>query len=115
MAAVLVLAVTTDGEIALVRQHGEQVEEMSRRWFLHFRAVFPDERPPFAFVLGMQCESHQRLAWRQFGEPHVVVITLCEFSFWYATRRPAHGAEARTFALGPWSSQADDSDWHRDQ
>src|SRR5437867_3476506 len=64
MAPLLVLAVTTHREVGLVRQRGEEVEQVRRIGFFHLRPVLPLERLPRLLIVSAKRKGHESLTGR---------------------------------------------------
>jgi len=112
MASGFVLAVTSDGEIGLVGEGGERVEEAGGVRLVHRGAEFALEGAPRPVIGGVQREGDQFGAGREIRQPHIVVIKLRELRFGHTARGPAHGAEADSFAGLSRGAESNDSDGH---
>lgn len=113
MAAGLVLAIAADGEVCLVGEGGEQVEEVGRFRLLHLGAKFPLEGLPAAGVVaGFQGNSHQAGRGRQRRQPDIVEAAFGEVGFGDAAGRTADGADAQAFLGQARGAEANDGEGH---
>lgn len=116
MAAVLILAITADGEVRVVRERGEQVEEVGGVGLLHLGAEFSLEGHPSADVIaGAEGEGDKVGRGGQSGEPDIIEIAFREVGFRHSTGRAADGAEAEAFMRPTRGAEADGGDGHRDR
>ena len=112
MAAGFVLAVATDGKVGLMGKGGEKVEFPAPVGLVHLLPELAREGGPGAIIGGMLRLLDEFGAGGKVGEPDVVVIELREVLLADSTRRPAYGAEAKSFAGPTRTTEANDGDGH---
>ena len=112
VAARLVGAIATHGQVGPVRKRREQIEHAARLRGFHLGRERALERRPRACVVGALCPLEQRLARREVGQPHVVEIALGELPLRHAARRPAHRTDPQSLLRMPRRTEADDADRH---
>src|SRR5512137_372957 len=112
MAVRLVLAITPDREVRLMRQPREQFERVASLRRIHLRAVLPAERRPLRRRRRLLSELHRLDARREIREPDVVPIPRRELGLRHAARRPPDGADAQALVRRPRSPEAHDADRH---
>jgi len=112
VAAVLVLAVTTDREVRLVREGREQVQHPRGLRLRHLGPVLPLEALPFPRRLRPLRFFDQLGARSQIREPHIVPVLGRVTLLRDPSRRPAHGPNAQAFTFHPFAAQSYDTNAH---
>ena len=112
VAAGLVLAVAADGDVGLVRERGDQLEQVTSLRRRHLLAVVADERRPLPLGLGVERPGDQLLTGGELGQPGVVEVPPGELAPGHPARRPAHGADPQSLALFPRLAEPHDSHRH---
>lgn len=93
MTAGFVLAIAAYGQVGLVGEGGEEVEEAGRFGLLHLSAELPLEGLPATGVAaGIESQGDQIGCRRECRQPDVVEVAFGEVRFGDAARRPADGA-----------------------
>ena len=87
--------------IAAYKNQREQIEHLAGIAIVHLRAVAAREFVPLRLAGSFFGLRNQRRARREIGQPDVVVVTRAEFRLRYATRRPAHRADAQPLSFRP--------------
>src|SRR5690349_8143964 len=105
-----VLAITTDGERAVVRERRERVEQPRLVGIFHLGEVTALEGLPLRLALRGLAELEQRLARCERWEPHVVEVAPRPVRFGHAAWRPPHCADAQAFATGTRTAEPHDRD-----
>lgn len=116
MAAGFILAIAAHRKVGLVREGGEQVEEMRRFRLFHLGAKLPLKGlPPASIVAGMQCKGDQIRRGRQGRQPNVIEVAPGEVGFGNAAGRAADRAQAEALMGQARRSEADDGNGHEDR
>src|SRR5689334_2746919 len=98
----------------LLREHGEELQQVLGRGRLHLAAVIAHEALPHrGRLLALAVHPAQQLrARRKLGHPGVEEILARVVLLLHAARRTAHGAQARPLAGIALGSQLHDTDRH---
>src|SRR5688572_23910384 len=108
----LVGAVAPHGKIGPVGQRGKEPQDTHRVWCGHFGSVALHEGGPFPGRPGTPSLREKRSAGRQVREPDVVPVLARVVLLAHATRRMAHGADAKAFVSKTGTTKSNDSDRH---
>jgi hypothetical protein len=107
-----VFTVTADGKVAVSGEGGDERNQMRRRRRAHFCAEPPREPlPALARDRPGQNPLAQRLARREFRNPHVKVIEPRVILLPDASGRAPDGADPHPFT-GAWAAELDDANRH---
>src|SRR6185503_12642674 len=113
VAARLVLAVATDGEVRMLGKPCEELEQALRRRDFHLACVSFPVAAPARIRPGLRDgPAEQLLAGRKLRKPHVVIVAPRVIAFLHTARRAAHRADAQALAARARATEADDAD-HR--
>jgi len=110
MAARLILAITANGKIRLLRQCRKQIEDSAVFRISHLATIALYEGGPPTIVCSGECNLFRR--WRQMEQPDVVPVALRELRLGHPARWAPHRTDTQTFVGTSVTAKTNDSDSH---
>lgn len=112
MAPRLVVTITTNREIGLMRQCRQHVQIPGWAGRFHLSKEPTLERTPLFFSGDREVLFQERFTWREIGKPHVVDVPGGVLHFRHSTRRSPDSADSQPLIHFPVTSQPYDSNSH---